>query len=63
MTVNARMSGSLAGATGTITVDLGQIAANWKALAAKVAPSRCAAVVKADAYGLGAERVIAQLVA
>jgi alanine racemase len=62
MTVNARMPESLASATGTITVDLGQIAANWKALAAKVAPARCAAVVKADAYGLGAERVVATLV-
>lgn len=61
MTVNARMSGSLASATGTITIDLAQIAANWQALAAKVAPARCAAVVKADAYGLGAERVIAAL--
>jgi alanine racemase len=61
MTVDARMSGTLASATGTITIDLGQIAANWKALAAKVAPARCAAVVKADAYGLGAERVIAAL--
>lgn len=61
MTVNARMPESLASATGTITVDLGRIAANWRALAAKVAPARCAAVVKADAYGLGAERVIATL--
>jgi alanine racemase len=61
MTANARMSGSLAGATGTITIDLARIATNWKALAAKVAPARCAAVVKADAYGLGAERVIAAL--
>ena len=61
MTVNARMSGSLASATGTITIDLAQIAANWRALAAKVAPAQCAAVVKADAYGLGAERVIALL--
>ncbi|WP_045836221.1 alanine racemase [Hyphomicrobium sp. 99] len=61
MTVNTRMPESLASATGTITVDLGQIVANWRALAAKVAPARCAAVVKADAYGLGAERVIAAL--
>jgi alanine racemase len=61
MTVNARMPESLASATGTITVDLGRIAANWRALAAKVAPAQCAAVVKADAYGLGAERVIAVL--
>ncbi len=61
MTVNARMPESLANATGAITVDLGRIAANWRALAEKVSPSRCSAVVKADAYGLGAERVIAAL--
>lgn len=61
MTVSARMPESLASATGTITVDLGRIAANWKALAAKVGPARCGAVVKADAYGLGAARVIPTL--
>ena len=61
MTVNTRMPESLASATGTITVDLAQIVANWRALSIKVAPARCAAVVKADAYGLGAERVIGAL--
>lgn len=61
MTVSARMPESLASATGTITIDLGQIGANWKALAAKVAPAACGAVVKANAYGLGAERVMAAL--
>lgn len=61
MTVNTRMPESLASATGTITIDLAQIVANWRALSNAVAPSRCAAVVKADAYGLGAERVIAAL--
>lgn len=61
MNVNTRMPESLASTTGTITVDLGRIAANWRALAEKVAPARCAAVVKADAYGLGAERVVAAL--
>ena len=55
MTVNARMPESLASATGAITVDLGQISANWKALAAKVAPAKCSAVVKAHAYGLGSQ--------
>ena len=35
--------------------------ANWRALARHVAPAECAAVVKADAYGLGAERVIPAL--
>ena len=61
MTVSARMPESLASATGTITIDLGQIGANWKTLAAKVAPAACGAVVKANAYGLGAERVMPAL--
>lgn len=61
MTLNARMSEGLASATGTITVDLGRIAKNWQALAANVSPAKCGAVVKADAYGLGAERVIPAL--
>ncbi len=52
-----------ASATGILRVDLGRIAENWKALAALVAPAHCAAVVKADAYGLGASRVIPALAA
>jgi alanine racemase len=48
-------------ATGVITIDLKQLAANWQALASLVAPAECGAVVKADAYGLGAERVIPAL--
>ena len=50
-----------AGATGVITIDLPQIRANWRALAQRVAPAGCAAVVKADAYGLGAVRIIPAL--
>lgn len=46
-----------------LTIDLDAIAANWRLLADQVAPSACAAVVKADAYGLGAARVIPALVA
>ncbi len=42
---------------GRLTVDLGAIVANWKKLAGKASHGQCAAVVKADAYGLGAERV------
>jgi alanine racemase len=42
------------GAGGVLTIDLDAIAANWKLLAARLAPgSVCGAVVKADAYGLG----------
>jgi len=51
------------GTTGVVTVDLGRIAANWRALAALVKPAECAAVVKADAYGLGADRVVPALAA
>jgi alanine racemase len=48
-------------ATGVITVDLARLRANWLALAKLVAPAECGAVVKADAYGLGAARVIPAL--
>ena len=40
-------------ATGTLTIDLGAIAANWRALAALASGAETGAVVKADAYGLG----------
>ncbi|MEZ2224432.1 alanine racemase [Rhizobium sp. RCC_161_2] len=46
-----------AGATGYLTIDLAAISGNYEAIAATVAPVRAAAVVKADAYGLGADRV------
>jgi alanine racemase len=39
-----------------LTIDLDAIAANWRALAA-LGHAEAGAVVKADAYGLGAERV------
>jgi alanine racemase len=45
-------------ATGTLTIDLQAIAANWRALDAMTgADCQTAAVVKADGYGLGAGRV------
>ena len=50
-------------ATGVVTIDLQRITANWRALADLVRPAECAAVVKADAYGLGAARVIPALAA
>jgi alanine racemase len=50
--------------TGTrLTVDLGAVAANWRLLAARAAPGECAAVVKADAYGLGIGPVVQALAA
>ncbi len=44
-------------AGGTLTIDLGALAANWQALRRRATPSECAAVVKANAYGLGIEPV------
>jgi alanine racemase len=48
-------------AAGTLTIDLGAIAANYKTLRARVIPSECAAVVKGDAYGCGIDQVTAAL--
>ena len=45
-------------AGGILTIDLGAIAANWRALRARAAPAQCAAVVKADGYGCGIEQVV-----
>jgi alanine racemase len=46
---------------GLLTVDLAAIVKNWKAMAKRVVPADCAAVVKADAYGCGLEQVAAAL--
>ncbi len=49
------------GASGYLTIDLAALARDYERLAAEVAPARAAAAVKADAYGLGADRVTARL--
>jgi alanine racemase len=46
---------------GTLTIDLDAIEANWRMLAHKLLTVECAAVVKANAYGLGLEPVTAKL--
>ncbi len=51
------------GASGRLTIDLGALARNYAALAARAAPALTAAVVKANAYGLGAEHVARTLLA
>ena len=52
------MSSDPASSAGAILeIDLGGIVANWRLLAQKAAPAACAAVVKANAYGLGAAPV------
>jgi len=48
-------------AAAVLTIDLGALVGNWEALARRVAPARCGAVVKADAYGLGATPVVRAL--
>ncbi len=48
---------------GVLSVDLGAIRRNYRALAARVAPAVCGAVVKADGYGLGAAQVVRALLA
>src|SRR3954453_12991504 len=53
----ANQAAALASATGVLTVDLDAIIANWRKLEKTAVPSECAGVVKADAYGCGAERV------
>ena len=50
-----------AGAGGILTIDLAAVEANWKKLAGMTVPVECAAVVKADAYGCGLDRVTARL--
>jgi alanine racemase len=54
-------AGVPARATGVIVIDLARLAANWRALATLAAPAECAAVVKADGYGLGVAQVIPAL--
>jgi alanine racemase len=47
---------------GALTIDLNAIAANWQVLSHLIHTTECAAVVKANAYGLGLEAVAAKLV-
>lgn len=44
-----------------LRVDLDALARNFRALRARAEPAECAAVVKANAYGLGVERVARRL--
>ena len=62
-TIRQDAAADTGGATGYLTIDLAALARNYERLAAEVAPARAAAVVKADAYGLGAVRVAERLYA
>ena len=59
--INFPMPGSSHG-SGVLTIDLGAIASNYRLLQSHLATAECAAVVKADAYGLGAAKVAPALV-
>jgi alanine racemase len=47
--------------SGILTINLGALAANYKKLAAIAAPAKCAALVKANAYGIGIEQAVPTL--
>jgi alanine racemase len=57
----ATITSGEAEAGGVLTIDLAAIAANWKRLYGMTIPVECAAVIKADAYGCGIERVVPAL--
>lgn len=57
LTPEANLLASYPAATGILTVDLDAIIANWRKLEKTAVPAECAAVVKANAYGCGAEPV------
>jgi alanine racemase len=48
-------------AGGILTVDLAAIEANWRALQRRAMPAECSAVIKADGYGCGIEKVAGAL--
>ncbi len=45
----------------TLRIDLDALASNFRMLRERAAPAECAAVVKANAYGVGVERVVRRL--
>jgi alanine racemase len=53
----ANQAAAPADANGGLTVDLDAIVANWRKLEKTAVPAECAGVIKADAYGCGAEPV------
>jgi alanine racemase len=50
-----------AGAGLTLKIDLGALARNWARLSSMSAPAECAAVVKAEAYGIGIDQAVPAL--
>ena len=56
-TPNDEQHGELRDGCPALEIDLDAIAANWRLLREKHARKHCAAVIKADGYGLGAARI------
>ena len=44
-----------------LTLDLAALVANWRYLAQRIGSADCAAVIKADAYGIGLEQALTAL--
>ncbi|RKH55687.1 alanine racemase, partial [Corallococcus interemptor] len=57
LSAEANQAAALAPYGGVLTVDLDAIIANWRKLEKTAVPAECSAVIKADAYGCGAEQV------
>jgi alanine racemase len=57
LSAEANQAAALATYNGVLTVDLDAIIANWRKLEKTAVPAECAGVVKANAYGCGAEQV------
>ena len=55
------MSYSASSACATLTIDLKALAANWRLLHGMAGAAECAAVVKADAYGIGVAQAVPAL--
>src|SRR5207248_1881167 len=53
----ANQAAALAIYNGVLAIDLDAIISNWRKLEKTAVPAECAGVVKADAYGCGAEQV------
>jgi alanine racemase len=63
LSAEANQAAALGSATGVVTVDLDAIVANWRKLEKTAVPAECAAVIKAGAYGCGADPVARALAA
>ena len=51
----------MSAAAGILAIDLGAVRRNYRAIRAAAGPAAASAVVKADAYGLGADRILPAL--